>query len=172
MPLIRRGSNFCFFAALYCSCLWFNALLALPTKEGHNNAIKCKKGAIKCLQKTKIYLAEWYSIFAWIVTSSQILRPWTIIFLLRLLFDLGYRGLLFASMTNLKAWPHLAEVWCAVFYFSCPWPDTMIKKCWEKRKLTLANLWNWCGGHWNCISSEHAFRFSHCNLLCLLGPFL
>ena len=29
--LIMRGSNFCFFAALYSSCLGFNALLALPT---------------------------------------------------------------------------------------------------------------------------------------------
>ena len=36
MPCIRRGSNSCFFAALYCSCLGFNALLALPTKEGGN----------------------------------------------------------------------------------------------------------------------------------------
>ena len=29
--LIRRGSNFVFFAALYCSLLWFNGLLALLT---------------------------------------------------------------------------------------------------------------------------------------------
>ena len=33
MPLIRRGSNFVFFAALYCSCLEFNAMLALPQRR-------------------------------------------------------------------------------------------------------------------------------------------
>ena len=29
-----------FFAALYCSCLGFNALIAIPTKEGGNKGIK------------------------------------------------------------------------------------------------------------------------------------
>ena len=46
--LMRRGSNFYFFAALYCSCFGFIDLLALPTKEGGNKGIKYKKGAIKC----------------------------------------------------------------------------------------------------------------------------
>ena len=36
-PHIRRGNNNYLFAALYCSCLGFNALLALQTKEGGNN---------------------------------------------------------------------------------------------------------------------------------------
>ena len=39
----------------------------------------------------------------------QILRPRSIIFLLCLLFDLGYRGLLFASTMNLEAEPALPE---------------------------------------------------------------
>ena len=43
MPLIRRGSNFAFFAALYCSCLEFNGLLALPTKEGGNKGINPRR---------------------------------------------------------------------------------------------------------------------------------
>ena len=47
-PLIRRASNFYFFAVLYCSCLGFNALHALPTKEGGNKGINSKKGAKKC----------------------------------------------------------------------------------------------------------------------------
>ena len=47
MPLTRRVSNFDFFTALYYSCLGFNALLALPTKEEGNKGIKSKKGAIK-----------------------------------------------------------------------------------------------------------------------------
>ena len=34
MPRIRRGSNFVFFATLYCSCLEFTALLASPRYEG------------------------------------------------------------------------------------------------------------------------------------------
>ena len=33
-PLIRRGSNFYLFAALYYSCHGFNALLASPRYEG------------------------------------------------------------------------------------------------------------------------------------------
>ena len=45
---------FIFFAALYCSCLGFNALLALTTKEGGNKGIKSKKGAIKCCKEIKI----------------------------------------------------------------------------------------------------------------------
>ena len=43
MPLIKRGSNFVIFAALYCSCLGFNALLSIPTKEGGNKGIKCRE---------------------------------------------------------------------------------------------------------------------------------
>ena len=39
MPLIRRGSNLYFFAALYCSCLGFNALLASPRYEGLQKGI-------------------------------------------------------------------------------------------------------------------------------------
>ena len=50
-PLFRRSSNFVFFASLYCSCIGFNALLALPTKEGGNKGIKSKKGAIKWCKK-------------------------------------------------------------------------------------------------------------------------
>ena len=38
-PLIRRGSNFFFLEVLYCSCLGFNALLALLTKEGGNKLL-------------------------------------------------------------------------------------------------------------------------------------
>ena len=41
-----EGSDFYFFAALNCSCLGFNDLLALLTKEGGNRGIKSKKGAI------------------------------------------------------------------------------------------------------------------------------
>ena len=37
----------------------------------------------------------------------------TIIFLLCLLFDLGYRHLWFASMTNLEAGPRFADMWSA-----------------------------------------------------------
>ena len=40
MPLIRMVSNFVFSAALYWSCLGFNALLALPTKEADNKGLK------------------------------------------------------------------------------------------------------------------------------------
>ena len=41
-------------AALYCSCLDFNALLALPAKEGGNKGIKFKKGAVNCCKERKI----------------------------------------------------------------------------------------------------------------------
>ena len=37
-PLLKRGSNFSFFAALYLSCRGFNSLLALLTKEGGNKS--------------------------------------------------------------------------------------------------------------------------------------
>ena len=33
-------------------------------------------------------------------------------FLLRLPFNLDYRGLLFALKTNLEAGPHFADIWC------------------------------------------------------------
>ena len=38
------------------------------------------------------------------------LEPLTIIFLLLLLLDLGYRGLLFASTTNLEEVPRFADI--------------------------------------------------------------
>ena len=41
---------------------------------------------------------------------GQILGPRIITFLLRLLFDLGYRGLLFASTTNLGVRPRFAGI--------------------------------------------------------------
>ena len=44
-PLIWRGNNFSFFAALYCSCFEFDAMLALLKKEGGNKGITSKKGA-------------------------------------------------------------------------------------------------------------------------------
>ena len=48
MTLIKRGSNYSFFAAFFCTCLEFNDLLALPTKEWGNKGIKLKKGAVNC----------------------------------------------------------------------------------------------------------------------------
>ena len=48
------GSNFCFFAALYCACLGLNALLALQTKEGGNKGIKSKKRATIAATKQKL----------------------------------------------------------------------------------------------------------------------
>ena len=51
-PLINRGVTF-LFVALNCSCLGFNGLLALPTKEGRNKGIKSKKGAINCCYENK-----------------------------------------------------------------------------------------------------------------------
>ena len=37
-----------FFAALFCSCLGFNALHASPRYEGFSKGIQFKKGAINC----------------------------------------------------------------------------------------------------------------------------
>ena len=65
-------------------------------------------------------MAESYSIFGpnaiqyslryplW----GQILQLRIITFLLRLLFKLGYRGLLFTSTTNLEGGPRFAGIWC------------------------------------------------------------
>ena len=53
-----------------------------------------------------------YSLWGWII------RPRTIIFLLRLLFHLGYRGLWFASRTNLESGPRFAEVCSLTTLFS------------------------------------------------------
>ena len=39
MTLVRRDSDFSFFAVFYCSCLGFNELLPLPTKERGNNSV-------------------------------------------------------------------------------------------------------------------------------------
>ena len=50
---LGMGVNF-FFTALYCSCFGFNALLALPTREGGNKGIKFNKGARNCCYKIKI----------------------------------------------------------------------------------------------------------------------
>ena len=53
MSPVRRGSNSIFFAALYCSCLGNNALLALPTMKGCNKSIKSKKVAMMCCKENK-----------------------------------------------------------------------------------------------------------------------
>ena len=42
--------------------------------------------------------------------------PQIITFLLLLLYDLSYRGLQFASMTNLEAGPRFAGIWCPLFW--------------------------------------------------------
>ena len=55
MPGIKSGSNYVLFAALYCSCLGFNGLLALPTKEGGNKGISSKKGATKCYKDNNAF---------------------------------------------------------------------------------------------------------------------
>ena len=58
-------------------------------------------------------MAEYYTIFVLNAIQYSLrysLRGLIITFLLGLLFDLGYRGLLFASTTNLKAGPHFAGI--------------------------------------------------------------
>ena len=65
-------------------------------------------------------MAEYYLIFGpnaiqYLLPYSLwglILRPWIITFLLRLIFDSGYRGLLFTSTTHLEAGPHFTWIWC------------------------------------------------------------
>ena len=61
-------------------------------------------------------MAEYYLIFARMLFDIRLdigfeVKYFYITFLLRLLFNLGYRGLLFASMMNLKAGPRFAEIW-------------------------------------------------------------
>ena len=46
-PLISLGSNFSFFGALFCSCLGFNALLALPIKEELNSRMENEIAAME-----------------------------------------------------------------------------------------------------------------------------
>ena len=46
-PLIRRGSNFVFFAALYCSCLGLLPCLQARGTRDCNKGSKFKKGAMK-----------------------------------------------------------------------------------------------------------------------------
>ena len=67
-------------------------------------------------------MAKYYSIFCpnaiqyllqyWL--RGWKLWPWIITFLLCLLYDLGYRGLLFALTMNLKAGPHCARICIAL----------------------------------------------------------
>ena len=65
MTLIRWGSNFHFFLALYCSCLGLNAQTALPTKERGNS-----KGRNKVLQRKQNYCGYKY-VADIIVTSNE-----------------------------------------------------------------------------------------------------
>ena len=55
-------------------------------------------------------LAEFYLIFVQMLFN---IPPWTIIFVISLLVDLGYRGLWLTLRTNLESGPQFAEVWCA-----------------------------------------------------------
>ena len=60
----QEDSIFNFFAALYCSCLGFNALLVLPTKEGGNKGIKnkfCLKTYKSCLKVILFFQQEIFS---------------------------------------------------------------------------------------------------------------
>ena len=64
--LIRWGSNFHFFSALYCSCLGLNAQNALPTKEPGNS-----KGKNKVLQRKQNYCPiQIRSRFAFVNTNK------------------------------------------------------------------------------------------------------
>ena len=70
-------------------------------------------------------MAEYYSIFA-LRSNTSLLNHY---FLFRLVFNLGYRALRFASMTNLDSGPRFAEIWyqrnqtqflrCIYFVFLC-----------------------------------------------------
>ena len=73
-----------------------------------NNSKMAKYYSIFCLNAIWYWL--WYSLWGWI------LRPWIITFLICLLFNLGYRGLLFASTMNLEAGPRLARIWLILFF--------------------------------------------------------
>ena len=54
MPLIRRGSNFVFFAALYCPCLGLLPCLQAWGMRDCNKGSKFKKGAMTCCKEYKI----------------------------------------------------------------------------------------------------------------------
>ena len=58
------------------------------------------------------YSAEWYSIFTLIFASRSNTSPPNHLFLLRLLFNLSYRGLRITSMTNLDAGLCFAKICC------------------------------------------------------------
>ena len=104
--------------ALFCrtghstsSCVWIKKLY-LTTKE--HWWIRRLQICLLTWKWPNIihYLPECYLIFAWYSLRGWIIRPRIITFLLRLLFDLGYRCLLFASTTNLEAGPRFAGIWC------------------------------------------------------------
>ena len=63
MPGIRRGSNFSFFAALYCSCLGFYDLLTLLTKEGSNLGLcLCISLPLPLKEEFSLYQKLWDSL--------------------------------------------------------------------------------------------------------------
>ena len=63
MPGIRRGSNFSFFAALYCSCLGFYDLLTLLTKEGGNLGLcLCISLPLPIKEEFSLYQKLWDSL--------------------------------------------------------------------------------------------------------------
>ena len=74
-------------------------------------------------------MAEYYSIFGPNAIQSslryslrgQILQLRIITFLLGLLFNLGYRGLLFTSTMNLEGGPRFAGIWCIWFFGQTSW---------------------------------------------------
>ena len=70
-------------------------------------------------------MAEFYLIFVMLFNicpnviqylRQYLLQPWTIIFVICLQFNLGYRGLWLALRTNLQSEPLFAEVWYQTYF--------------------------------------------------------
>ena len=87
------------------------------------------------------YLSEcfWYSLQY--LLRGWILQPLTIIFVICLLFDLGYRGLWFASRTNLESGTRFAEV-CIILIFTvlCHYFAGQDNNIWSVNDYALRDL--------------------------------
>ena len=72
MTRIRMASNIFIFAALYCFCLEFKGLLALPRKEWGNKGFKSKNLALKCYKERIFSSPIEFTSSEWKLTSSAL----------------------------------------------------------------------------------------------------
>ena len=90
----------------------YNQILWWLSHQSVYNKRDYKTSFLLCTQLPNVNIYRCHCHLSSVANHICIVVNIPFIFLLGLLFDLSYRGLQFASTTNLEARPRFADIWC------------------------------------------------------------